>query len=649
MLRKCCSTSTTAHIRCFSPSFLLLPSTNKHRCRYSYIHTNTSSSSRRFETNATPSSITFLTDVEGDGHYFDRFIRHSKILGFRSFHPTFGRHCHINSKKRLRNYEQQYHDQDYFPYDKEVVFLDDHENGNSNYNNSMLVYGGDIWDKGGADLYVIRQLLSLHRRYPNRVHFIMGNRDINKLRIIDELGSSCTTAVTADHHHPRLLSMHKGVYWLRGTGLRGDPEKYSEATTMTTTTAAAAATETAAERLKWMLRSTMGSPDAFELRRQELQRERLAMMIGQPAFPSSTQECSSGHNIPISEEECKLQTSSSVISDDDVLTSYIQSCGPNSVMSEYLSNAKLMIRFGSVLFLHGAFPSITANSFPRPWIDTRSDDKENGCAGGHQTFTEWLNDLNEFASDQITLWKKFGKTRQLYDEEGFWSTKGGYSNSTTSGKLFGNLLQYGMNMLPDGSKNPSVVYSSWMKDGMPREDLISSNEKSIETLFEKEGVQLILSGHQPVGDMPWPIQLSNNRWILPCDTSFSGDVRWTTTDHCHSSAERVSLGRGSRPNGRGEIAVSETLITFCQNTGKLKSIKINGYLSDGSHYETNNLLDVSDDNNKHVGRPFRSIGYDGKESKSFWVKAKIGREYLLSAGKGFHVWNATILQMQTHL
>lgn len=94
-------------------------------------------------------SITFLTDVEGDGLYFDRFVHHSQILGFRSVTPSFGRWAKIRQQHGDENvdfdlekcdsssgdegkWNYGHYDEEYFPYDKEVVFSDD---------NSALVYG----------------------------------------------------------------------------------------------------------------------------------------------------------------------------------------------------------------------------------------------------------------------------------------------------------------------------------------------------------------------------------------------------------------------------------------------------------------------------------------------------------------------------
>ena len=144
----------------------------------------------------------------------------------------------------------------------------------------------------------MRQLLSLRRRYPRRVHFLMGNRDINKMRIADELGTG--SIGEQDESLPR----HDGVYWLRNgvcSGLAADPES-------------AAPSGSAAERLKWMLQRTMGSPDAFELRRRELWRERVAIMDAALESPSSGKKL--------------VGDIGEAVMDDEVAQSYIRSCNP---------------------------------------------------------------------------------------------------------------------------------------------------------------------------------------------------------------------------------------------------------------------------------------------------------------------------------
>ena len=90
-------------------------------------------------------TISYVTDIEGNLDYWQRFKKLSKVL-----YTEEGE-------------EENHH----------VLALKE---------NCHLVFGGDVCDRGPADLRIIDELLALKRRYPSNVHFILGNRDVNKLR-----------------------------------------------------------------------------------------------------------------------------------------------------------------------------------------------------------------------------------------------------------------------------------------------------------------------------------------------------------------------------------------------------------------------------------------------------------------------------------
>ena len=68
-----------------------------------------------------------------------------------------------------------------------------------------FVYGGDATDRGGCDLRVLHELNMLKALWPDRVHLVLGNRDINKMRFLHEL-STGRVALGVD--------AHPGAYWL---------------------------------------------------------------------------------------------------------------------------------------------------------------------------------------------------------------------------------------------------------------------------------------------------------------------------------------------------------------------------------------------------------------------------------------------------
>jgi hypothetical protein len=112
-------------------------------------------------------TVGYATDVEGNISYWHRYIDHSQVL--------------------FRN-------------DAGILELRE---------DCFFVYGGDTCDRGCGDLQVLKDLISLKETYPTRVHLLMGNRDINKLRFSVAL-------------LPQVLSLRPACYW---AGPSADIEK----------------------------------------------------------------------------------------------------------------------------------------------------------------------------------------------------------------------------------------------------------------------------------------------------------------------------------------------------------------------------------------------------------------------------------------
>ena len=142
--------------------------------------------------------IGYVTDIEGNLDYWTSYKRMSRVLT-------------INEQGRL-------------------LLKDD----------CILVFGGDVCDRGPGDLRVIQDLLELKANYPDRVFLILGNRDVNKLRF----------ALDASD---KLVDLDLLPYWIA-------PEQ-------TTDTGAGSP----ARRIQWMLKNSMGAPLTFEYRRKELE------------------------------------------------------------------------------------------------------------------------------------------------------------------------------------------------------------------------------------------------------------------------------------------------------------------------------------------------------------------------------------------
>jgi hypothetical protein len=101
--------------------------------------------------------VSFITDVEGNWEYFCRFVGISEALSFADGSDGLGATGCM-----------------------EVNLAD----------GWTFVHGGDCADKGPGTIRFVTTLLALKFKYGDRVVLLLGNRDINKMRLSSELADA---------------------------------------------------------------------------------------------------------------------------------------------------------------------------------------------------------------------------------------------------------------------------------------------------------------------------------------------------------------------------------------------------------------------------------------------------------------------------
>lgn len=488
---------------------------------------------------ASATSIAYCTDVEGNFDYWERYIKLSKAVSRGS--------------------------------SGKLVLADGYS----------FVYGGDVCDRGAGDLRLLHDLNALNEDYPGRVHFIHGNRDVNKMRIPVEL-------------HPAHLAKPGDVYWIPAKSEAG---------------------ESAVDRLKYILAKTMGSPGGFEYRKAEL------AILGKPN------------------------------SDEDVVQSYLdQVDGPASPLMKYLSHAVIAVNFGDVLFCHGG---LNANNFG--WLPPRhpaanaedmpSDLKLTpGPSGGErcEDVHAWIKESNRRAHEEVMDFVTRGKA--YYDSlnssyQPHWGTVGSYDHEQPGSRL--GYLGMAQIAGPDKKTNPSIIYSSFIANGMP-----ADIDASVATKLQSAGINRIIVGHQPHGDAPTLIQ-QHGLQVFMGDTSYSAGTLWNYDDaEKWSKREAADLANPAlaltglpieKDNTRG-VVVSEIIVVIPDGNlqwGSKSRVFVHGILSDGSTYDFEQTDAAT---NQYVGKTDASKTWTVKASNVAVMNGPLKDRkdaFLLSRGEGF--------------
>jgi len=276
------------------------------------------------------------------------------------------------------------------------------------------------------------------------VTLILGNRDINKLRLRTELGHAHIAAFP--------LEAHPGPYWLKQP-----PEQLKENSKL--------------ERLKWILRDTMGAPHAFTSRAKEL--------------GAAT--------------ECDAQA---------VLRSFEEYAAPGGILFEYLKLGEAAAQIGDTLFVHAGLPRAVDSEGQLQWMPGWAPNCE-----GALPLAEWLTALRALVDKEIADVEASVGVPQAEA----WSTVGGYEHPQPGSRL----CQYAMRDMPDGSQQPSVIYNGWLDDNyqptlVPSEAMLS--------WLHSAGVRRVVCGHQPHGDAPLVLRLPD-LLVATADTTYALEVK----------------------------------------------------------------------------------------------------------------------------
>ena len=156
----------------------------------------------------------------------------------------------------------------------------------------------------------------------------MGNRDLNKLRLSSELSESDMKRPIDDIGRP---------FWDRtAKSLREHLEEIQE-----NEGSDLDKLNTRAERLRYMLKHTLGCPDTFEFRREEMQI--LTQIYGQ--YPPNVEH----HDItPIHTKLDAEETISAIkVTDEEVVDSFLHEMSPEGSLRQYLKLSSIAAIVGS--------------------------------------------------------------------------------------------------------------------------------------------------------------------------------------------------------------------------------------------------------------------------------------------------------------
>jgi len=364
----------------------------------------------------------------------------------------------------------------------------------------------------GGTVRVVRTLVALKRKYPDRVTLILGNRDLNKMRWTAQLAFEPNSFVpeTGFAMWAEWNALHRvdGPCWVADAEKRAGMTPAAYYRKMIAKSKGCAASDvseadvsqfdTVANRIRWHFKEMMGADGEFERRRAEL---------------TLLSEIQRGRDSAVEATEA------------DVVCSTVESVQAGGFMREYLELGQLAHIHANCLYMHGGIVGGGCAEGEHavgalPQADAREDDVH-----------EWVRRLNDWKSAQIGEWIRepnWSGRRDGGGSSGGESVGGGGGGGGTPWRtLDGYVLHGGGQELQDyglfTDNGPTVVLGRHLqKTGMPMHVPDDAMLK-----LNKAGIRRLILGHTPHGTCPTIIKSGGPGMVEPglmvvmADTSYS--------------------------------------------------------------------------------------------------------------------------------
>lgn len=343
-----------------------------------------------------------------------------------------------------------------------------------NIKNPYFIFGGDLTDRGVGDARLADLLLDFKRRHADRVFLLVGNREASKSRFHVELNPK---------HIRKRLVHGSAPFWLL-SGPHQLPIDYvkKQMQTAQIQTPNLADIERYVDALsieqcqvlylKWMLEQNLGCPHTFEYHKQYLAE--------------------------------KHQCTVNQITEYMVLQSIMEQNSPHGIMGEYLRHTQIaaIIPEAGIIAVHGGFTEENIGRLPTMPID----------APRMPNLHDWIDEFNAWYKIEVDKWSKLTHDNLPLTLEPARSTLDTFSIRVPS-------------------EYRSIV-TSMMLDSRRRFVEVS---ETVSGYLSRNGIQLVLSGHQPCGDHPVLLRSKDDSVVF-----LNGDI-----GYANSKAGNVHDTRGS--------------------------------------------------------------------------------------------------------